>query len=297
MSEIPVCFDPALLSRLSSLALRARTVVEGLMAGIHRSRAKGFSVEFEEHREYAPGDDIRHLDWKALGRFDKYYIKEYREETNLRAYLLLDASASMEYAGNGISKWNYASTLVASLAYLLLRQGDAVGLLLFADSPRAMLPPQASRGHFLRIVEAIERLTPGGPTAVSGTLEDLAGQIHRRGMVILVSDLLDDQERLLKGLRFLLHRGHDVLVFQILDADEVDFPFTDLSRFEDPEDHAMVISDPPAVRREYHTLLTAFLARYREALRKDGVEYALLRTDTPLDRALVRVLAARGRRR
>src|SRR6266481_5808996 len=194
-------FDPQVLASISNLYLRARWVVEGIMSGVHRSRAKGFSVEFEEHREYSPGDEIRRIDWKALGKFDRYFIKEYEDETNLRAYLLLDASASMNYASDGITKFDYGCTLTASLAYLILKQHDAAGVVTFSDRIETFVPPRAKRDYLIQILHALETRGPAGETNVGRILEDIAGQIKRRGLVILVSDLLDDPAQILKGLR------------------------------------------------------------------------------------------------
>src|SRR5947207_6808156 len=178
-------FDPKVLAGISNLALRARWVVEGLMSGIHRSRAKGFSVEFEEHREYSPGDEIRRIDWKALGKFDRYFIKEYEDETNLRAYLLLDASASMNYASDGISKFDYGCTLTASLAYLILKQQDAVGLVTFSDRIENFIPPRAKRDYLTQILHALENRGPSGETNVGKILEDIAAQVKRRGLIVM----------------------------------------------------------------------------------------------------------------
>jgi uncharacterized protein (DUF58 family) len=218
-------FDPQVLASISNLYLRARWVVEGIMSGVHRSRAKGFSVEFEEHREYSPGDEIRRIDWKALGKFDRYFIKEYEDETNLRAYLLLDTSGSMDYASNGVTKFDYGCTLAASLAYLILKQQDAAGLVTFSNRIESFIPPKAKRDYLTQILHALENRGPGGETNVSRILEEIAGQIKRRGLVILVSDLLDDPEPILKGLRLFRFKGNDVIVFHLLDQAELDLPF------------------------------------------------------------------------
>src|SRR5207302_8329514 len=186
-NDVKYYFDPQVLAGISNLYLRARSVVEGMMSGVHRSRSKGFSVEFEEHREYSPGDEIRRIDWKALGKFDRYFIKEYEDETNLRAYLLLDASASMNYASDGISKFDYGCTLTASLAYLILKQQDAAGLVTFSNRIESFIPPKAKRDYLIQILHALETRGPAGETNVSRILEEIAGQIKRRGLVVLVS--------------------------------------------------------------------------------------------------------------
>src|SRR5438309_3808505 len=194
-------FEPQVLVSISNLYLRARWVVEGIMSGVHRSRAKGFSVEFEEHREYSPGDEIRRIDWKALGKFDRYFIKEYEDETNLRAYLLLDTSGSMDYASNGVTKFDYGCTLAASLAYLILKQQDAAGLVTFSNRIESFIPPKAKRDYLTQILHALENPGPSGETNVSRTLEQIAGQIKRRGLVTRVSAPRDAPTAILKGLR------------------------------------------------------------------------------------------------
>ena len=218
-------FDPKVLAKLKTLHLRARFVVDGVMIGIHPSRAKGLSAEFEEHREYSQGDDLRRMDWKAYGKFDRYFIKEYRETTNLKTYILLDASASMSYASDGWSKFDYGATLTASLAYLMLKQQDAVGLTLFSDKIEKRIPTKATHGYLFAILKELEERSPKGETGVGSVLQDLAGSLRRRGLVILISDLLDEDEEVIKGLRQIRSRGSEVLVFHLLDLDELEFPF------------------------------------------------------------------------
>ncbi len=250
-------FDPKVLAGISNLYLRARWVVEGMMSGIHRSRSKGFSVEFEEHREYSPGDEIRRIDWKALGKFDRYFIKEYEDETNLRAYLLLDASASMDYASDGVTKFDYGCTLSASLAYLILKQQDAAGIVTFSNRIEAFIPPRAKRDYLTQILHALENRGPAGETNVGKILEDIAGQIKRRGLVILISDLLDDPAQVLKGLRLFRFKGNDVIVFHLLDQAELDLPFDGNILFEDLEETSLrVIADPRAIRQVYRQVVS-----------------------------------------
>jgi uncharacterized protein (DUF58 family) len=288
-------FDPVVLARLSSLYLRARWVVEGVMSGIHRSRARGFSVEFEEHREYSPGDEIRRIDWKALGKFDRYFIKEYEDETNLRAYLLLDTSASMDYASNGISKFAYGCTLTASLAYLILRQQDAAGLVTFSNGIGSFVPPKARRGYLMEILRALEACKPAGETDVGKILQEIAGQMKRRGLVILVSDLLDEPEKILKGLRLFRLKGNDVIVFHLLDAAELDLPFDGNILFEDIEQAGLkVTADPQVIRRAYQKVVTEFTQQLRKECHDNSIDYQLLTTSTPLDHALVSYLSWRG---
>jgi uncharacterized protein (DUF58 family) len=287
-------FDPKVLAGISNLSLRARWVVEGIMSGIHRSRSKGFSVEFEEHREYSPGDEIRRIDWKALGKFDRYFIKEYEDETNLRAYLLLDTSASMDYASNGVTKFDYGCTLTASLAYLILRQQDAAGLVTFSNRIENIIPPRAKRDYLTQIVQALENHGPGGETNVAKILEEIAGQIKRRGMVILVSDLLDEPAPILKALRLFRFKGNDVIVFHILDQAELDLPFEGNILFEDLEAaNINVIADPRAIRQTYRQVVEEFTNTMRKECHDSSIDYQLISTSTPLDRALASYLSWR----
>jgi uncharacterized protein (DUF58 family) len=288
-------FDPKVLAGISNLYLRARWVVEGMMSGIHRSRAKGFSVEFEEHREYSPGDEIRRIDWKALGKFDRYFIKEYEDETNLRAYLLLDASASMNYASDGVTKFDYACTLTASLAYLILKQQDAAGVVTFSDRIEAFIPPRAKRDYLTQILSALEKRGPGGETNVGKILDDIAGQIKRRGLVVLVSDLLDEPAAILKGLRQFRFKGNDVIVFHLLDPAELNLPFDGNILFEDLEAaNLQVVTDPRAIRSTYQQVVQEFIGDMRKQCHDDAIDYQLISTATPLDQALASYLSWRG---
>jgi uncharacterized protein (DUF58 family) len=288
-------FDPQVLASISNLYLRARWVVEGIMSGVHRSRAKGFSVEFEEHREYSPGDEIRRIDWKALGKFDRYFIKEYEDETNLRAYLLLDTSGSMDYASNGVTKFDYGCTLAASLAYLILKQQDAAGLVTFSNRIESFIPPKAKRDYLTQILHALENRGPGGETNVSRILEEIAGQIKRRGLVILVSDLLDDPEPIVKGLRLFRFKGNDVIVFHLLDQAELDLPFDGNILFEDLEQaNLKVVADPRAIRKTYQEVVREFVSEMRKQCRDNAIDYQLISTSTPLDQALASYLSWRG---
>jgi uncharacterized protein (DUF58 family) len=288
-------FDPKVLAGIANLALRARWVVEGLMSGVHKSRAKGFSVEFEEHREYSPGDEIRRIDWKALGKFDRYFIKEYEDETNLRAYLLLDASASMNYASDGITKFDYACTLTASLAYLILKQQDAAGVVTFSDRIEAFVPPRAKRDYLSQILHALENRGPGGETKVGKILDDIAGQVKRRGLIVLISDLLDEPADVLKGLRQFRFKGNDVIVFHLMDPAEIELPFDGNVLFEDLEaSNLLVITDPRAIRTTYRQVVNEFITDMRKQCHDNAIDYQLISTATPLDQALASYLSWRG---
>jgi uncharacterized protein (DUF58 family) len=287
-------FDPKVLAGISNLALRARWVVEGLLSGVHKSRAKGFSVEFEEHREYAPGDEIRRIDWKAFGKFDRYFIKEYEDETNLRAYLLLDGSASMNYASDGITKFDYGCTLTASLAYLILKQQDAAGVVIFSNRIESFVPPRAKRDYLMQILHALENRGPAGETNVGKILDELAGQIKRRGLIILVSDLLDEPEQVIKGLRQFRFKGNDVIVFHLLDPAEMELPFEGNVLFEDLEAANLeVIADPRAIRATYQQVVREFITEMRKQCHDNAIDYQLISTATPLDQALASYLSWR----
>ncbi len=240
-------FDPSVLAKLKNLFLRARFVVDGVMVGIHPSRAKGFSSDFEGHRQYSQGDDVRHIDWKTYGKFDRYFIKEYRETTNLRGYIFLDASSSMGYASNGWSKFDYGSTLAASLAYLMLKQQDSVGLVTFSNKIEKMIPPKATPGHLFAILKELEERKPGGETSAGTVLQELAGSLKRKGLIILISDLLDKPEEVIRGLKQLRSRGNDVMVFHVLDRDELEFPFEEPTIFQDLEEDLKLLTDPQSV--------------------------------------------------
>lgn len=294
MADQPNYFDPVTLSKVSTLLLRARYVVEGLIAGLHTSPYKGFSVEFSEHRQYAPGDEIRHIDWKAYGKFDRYFIKEYEEETNLRCYLLVDASASMSYRSAAVSKFDYAAYLAAALAYVMLNQQDLVGLVTFADGIRRQLPPRNNPRHLRTVIESLEQTVPTGETALGRMLHHIASQLKRRGLVIVLSDLLDDPDEVMQGLRHLRYQRHEVLVFHVLDYDEVEFPFTQLTEFEDLEDELRVITDPRAIKEDYQQQIKEFIGGYERMCRRYDIDYTLFNTRTPLDKGLLKYLAWRG---
>jgi uncharacterized protein (DUF58 family) len=286
-------FDPVVLARISNLTLRARHVVEGLMAGLHRSSLRGLSVEFSEHRPYTPGDELRRIDWKLFSRQDRYFVKEYEAETNLRAHLFVDASASMGYAGAGVSKYDYAATLAASLAYLMLLQRDAVGLVIMgAGSPR-VIPARSQPHHLHAIIAELEAARPAGATDVRAALAEVAGGLRRRGLCILISDLLDDPGGLEQGLRHLHHRRHDLMVLHLADRDELELPFRKLTLFRDLEGALELTTDPREIRREYRAAMDEHLAAVRALCRRSGADYDLFVTDQPLDRGLVRYLARR----
>jgi len=272
-------------------------VVEGFVNGLHNSPYRGFSVEFAEHREYSPGDDVRHIDWRVFAKSDRFYIKQYEEETNLRSHLLLDCSGSMAYPqhpGTGrMTKWDYASTLAASLGYLQSQQQDAIGLTLFDDHIRHELP-SASRSRQLHdMIHIIENNEPQDQTDVKILFRYLADRIRRRSMVVLISDLLTDVDDLVDGLQRLRHAPHEVLVFHVLDHDELEFPFTEQTLFEGIELDLQLRTDPQALRAEYRRHVQQFIHRVRSFCVDRRIDYALLSTADPLDVALSTFLAKR----
>jgi uncharacterized protein (DUF58 family) len=289
--------DPKVLNRVARLDLRARLIVEGTVAGRHRSPYRGFSVEFAEHREYAPGDDPRYLDWKVYGKSDRLYIKQYEEETNLLATLCLDRSTSMDYGagGEGMSKADYAATVAASLAYLVVHQQDAAGLVLFDDGVRETVPHGSQPAHLARLLARIGEFRGGKRTDLGRALGDVAEKVRRRGVVVVVSDLLDDAEGILAGLRRLRSRRHDVVVFQVLHEDEVKFPFEGMTRFEGVEDPASeVLADPRGLKRAYLEALEAHTRALRTGCLAERIDFVPLDTSMPLDVALSGYLARRA---
>ncbi len=300
MSVSTKYFQPETLSKISRLELRARHVVEGFVSGMHKSPYKGFSVEFANHRSYVPGDDIRHIDWRVYGKADRFYIKEYEEETNLRTYLLLDCSGSMAYPdhpGTGrMTKWEYAATLAASLAHLLVYQQDGVGLVLFDTEVRSQLPVSAKRASLSTLSSTIEAQVPRNKTDVK-LFHQLGGHVPRRGMIVILSDLLTDVDDVIHGLQRFRYDRHDVLVMHVLDHDELEFPFADRTLFEGMEEiDREVLTDPQSLRRSYLDALDAFVRRIRGACLNSQIDYTLISTADAVDVALTTFLAARMRR-
>ena len=288
--------DAATVARLQGVKLRARAVVEGVLSGQHRSPHQGQSVEFAEHKEYAPGDELRHLDWKAYGKFDRYYVKRFEHETNLRALMAVDASASMGYRSGALSKLEVATTLAGALAFLLVRQQDAAGLSVMSGGVHRDVPPRASAGHLNLLLDALERTTAAGTTDLFGAAEHLAQVLPRRSLVVVFSDLLDDRADALKRIASLRLRKNDVVVFHIVDPAELSFPFEDPTLFVDMEGTASVEVNPREIRDSYLEEFGAFLAGVKQTCVDADVDYTLVRTDEKLDDVLLRFLAGRGRR-
>ena len=286
--------DPGALARLKGLQLRARRVADGVLQGLHKSPHHGSSIEFAEHKEYAPGDDARHIDWKAYGRLDKVYVKKFEQETNLRGFLLLDASASMAYGRRGgLSKFEFASVLAAALSYLLLRQQDAVALVTFADVVRQILPPRARTSHLTVLTEALEATRPSGQTALAAGVRSLSELARKRGMVFVFSDFFDELDATFALLRQLVGRGHQVTLFQVLDGDELDFPFEALTLFEGLETGARLLVEPRLVRDLYLRRLLAHQADLRSRALGARIDVVAVDTRRPPEEVLLHFLSSR----
>lgn len=288
--------DPKTLTKIGRLDIIARLVVEGFVTGLHRSPYHGFSVEFAEHREYVPGDDIKHIDWKVYARSDRYYIKQYEEETNLTANLLVDGSESMRYRSDPElpSKLEYGCYVAASLAYLILRQRDSVGLVTFDEEVRKQVPPSSNPAHRNLIIDGLMGIEPQHRTKLGPVLHLMAERVRRKGLVVIISDLLDDPAEILAGLRHFRHRRHEVIVFHVLDHAERTFPFKSMTRFRGLEGLGEVTCDPGALRQAYLEELEQYLGELRHGCRGDRIDYVPLDTSVPLDVALTSYLATRA---
>lgn len=290
--------DPRTLASVEGLDIQARLLVEGYVAGMHPSPYHGFSVEFAEHREYVPGDDVRHVDWKVWSKTDKLYLKQYEEETNLLLYLLLDTSESMAYsADDRVSKFKYAQFVVAALAYMVLQQQDSVGVALFDDAVRRYLKPAGQPSHLKELLHLLDVTPARDKSDLGAVLHDLSERFKRRGIVAIFSDLLDDPAKVLAGLKHFRHRRHEVVVFHVLDPDEVDFPFRDPTLFQGMEGIPDIAADPVAIGAAYRKEVAEYLDALRKGCRMIDIDYVPLRTDQPLDVALSAYLAARASRK
>lgn len=288
--------DPAVLARISSLQVRARTVAEGFVSGLHHAPLKGSSLEFSEHREYAIGDELRNIDWKIYARSDRFFVKQYEQETNLRLSLVVDRSGSMGFRGSRspMSKFDFAATAAASLAYLTLKQGDSVGLSTVHAEGAQAIPPRSHFAHLSALLETLQDARPSGETALARSLNDLVHGLKKRSLVIVFSDLLDDEDAVLNALKFFKYKKHEVVVVQLLDRDERELPYDGWVELESLEDGRKLTLQPDSFRREYREALTAMEERYRGALRKSGMEFYSHTTDEPLDRVLRFVLTHRS---
>lgn len=289
--------DPRAAARLGKINLVARGVVEGFITGLHKSPYHGFSAEFSEHRAYAPGDDIRHIDWKSAARNDRYVVKLYENETNVRCYVLLDKSASMGYGSGDLTKLEYSCYLAGCLSYLMIRQQDSVGLVSFDEKVGGFIAPRSAPSHLSVLLGGLERIKAGEGTGIARTFHDLAERMKRRSLVVILSDLMDDEQEVMKALHHFRHRKHEVILFHILDHAERDFPFTRLADFVDMETGERLQVDPRYARDAYLDELRHFIARFKRECSKSLVEYVPVDTATPFDLMLAKYLALRGRMR
>ncbi len=295
MTSNTTFIDPTVLSSLNNLELRARVVVEGFVSGLHKSPHRGFSVEFTDYRHYYRGDDMRHVDWKLYARSDKFYIKQYEDETNVRCYVVLDSSASMGYASGAMSKLEYGRTLASALAYFIMRQRDAVGLITFDEKVNEYIPALCRQPHLIRILRVLAGLQAGARTDVVRPLSDLATNLNRKSMVILISDMLEDEEQIIKTLQRLRSMGNDVIVFHVLDDAELHFRFQEATEFIDAETRESFITQPQSIRAAYLENLARYLEFCKKQCQSSGVDYCLLNTSQPLDTALYSYIARRAR--
>ena len=295
MSEPLNFLDPTVLAGLDNLELRARVAVEGFLSGLHKSPHRGFSVEFNDYRHYQRGDDMRHLDWKLYARSDKFYIKQYEDETNVRCVILLDTSASMDYSSGGLSKLNYGVTLASALSYFIMRQRDAVGLITFDDQVRDYIPAKCRQPHLMHILRTLSTVESVTKTDVVRPLTDLAASLTKKSIVILITDMLDDEERIINTLQNLRGMGNDIITFQIMDDAELNFPFDEASEFIDMENNESYITSPAAIRKAYLNNLNEFLSYCKKKCQSSGVDYCLLNTADPLDEALTSYMSKRAK--
>lgn len=296
MSTTQLPEDPSALSKIGRLDFVAKQIVNGYMMGQHKSAYKGNSVEFVEHRQYTPGDEIKHIDWRAFGKTGRYYIKEFEEETNLRCYLLMDASGSMNYGQSTLTKFEYARYVVASLGYLLLRQRDAVGLQVFDTKLHDLIPASVNPQQFQRLIHTLETLTPGGEASLGKLTRQFIRKIPRRCMVVLVSDAFDDIDQLTESLQMLRHAGHEVVLMQTLAPEEMDFPFTKPTKFESLEVEEPLLVDPLQLRAVYTEEFTAFQEQLNDATKRAGIDYLTFSTTDSIAQTLGAFIASRSRR-
>lgn len=287
--------EPKAVTRLKNLELVARLVVEGFISGRHRSPFHGFSVEFADHRQYVVGDDLRFLDWKVYGRQNRLYVKRFEEETNLRSHLLIDRSRSMAFTSGPVTKLQYACYCAAALAYLMIEQRDAVGLATFDHEIHARITPSSRRSHLNIILSKLDECEPGTDTDLANTLHELAERVHRRGLIILLSDLLDNQDAVLNALQHFRHKKHEVVVFHVMDPAEVTFPFEGVVRFRDMESPRELLANPALLRERYIERFRAFTDYYREQLGRLKIEYVPVSTETPYEEFLSQYLMRRLR--
>ena len=271
---------------LDSISMKAKLVVEGYIIGQHRSPYHGFSVEFAEHRSYEPGDEVKHIDWKLYGKTNRLYVKRFEEETNLRAHLILDTSKSMTYASGKVTKLDYGSYLLAALSYLMISQQDAAGVVLFDEKIRSFIPPKSTPSHLNTLLNTLDVKQPGNDTKIETVLHEMAERINKRGLVIIISDLLDDPKSILNGLKHFRHKKQEVILFHILDRNELEFDFDSRTKFIDMESGAEITTDPWHIKTDYKNLILDLQKYYKSQCRHNNIDYVSLFTDDNLDKGL-----------
>ncbi|MFA6572039.1 MAG: DUF58 domain-containing protein [Bacteroidota bacterium] len=296
MNDYRKYLQPKVIAQLANIELKARLVVEGFITGLHKSPYHGFSVEFAEHRQYRSGDEIRHIDWKVFGRTEKYFVKQFEEETNLRSVIALDASGSMNFASkDNITKYEYACYLAGALAYLLIKQRDSVGLALYDTKINTYLPPRSKQSYIHEILRNIEATKPSNETHTSKSLDLLAEKISRRGLVVIISDFFDDSESVINALKHFRHKKHEVIAFQILDPREIDFKFGSAATFKDLETGEEMVTQPYQIQKTYASTMSDFISLIKRECYKQNIDYHLIDTSQPFDKALREFLAKRKR--
>ena len=281
------------ISKLDNLYIKAKKVVEGFIVGLHKSPYHGFSVEFSDHKAYGPGDEIRHIDWKLWGKTDRFYVKRYEEETNLKAHILIDQSNSMGYASKDINKLEYSKILAASLSYMLIKNQDAVGLYMFDSGIKKMIPPHSHKGHLSVLLSQMDKIKPNKDTNIAKALHECAEKTNKKGLIILISDLMDDENDIVKGLKHFIYKGHEVIIFHVLDPQEVKFNFKERIRFKDLESTQEIITDPRQLQKNYRKKVKEFMDFYKLECGKLRIDYVPLSTDQSLDVALSEYLLKR----
>ena len=295
MSEVHKRYlTPEVINKIDNLSLRARLVVEGFIVGMHKSPYHGFSVEFSEHRPYGYGDEIKYIDWKLWGKTDRFYIKQFEEETNLKCHLILDKSSSMNFGSKGMTKFEYSKSLSAAFAYLMIKQQDAIGLTTFDSKINISIPPKSKKSHLNLLLKTLHNADPGGETNTSILLHALAESISKRGLVILISDLLDNQEEIIKSLRHFKYKGHEVLIFHIIDPKEKDLSYTQNIKFTDLENGENIITDARLIRKQYNKAFDNFCEYYANGCAKNKVDYVQISTEDSLDKSLMQYLIKRS---
>jgi len=296
MQDYRKYLDPKVIAQLDNIELKARLVVEGFITGLHRSPYHGFSVEFAEHRQYHAGDEIRHIDWKVFGRTEKFYIKQYEEETNLRSVLAIDSSGSMKFSSKGnIPKYEYSSYLAAAIAYMLFNQRDAVGLAMYDTMLRTYLPPRSKPSYLHEILKTIDTTVPANETGTAQALEQLAERIKRRGLIAIFSDFFDDSQSVLKALKHFRHKNHEVIAFHVLDPREVDFKFGYAANFVDMETGEEMVTQPYQLQKVYSKAVSGFIGEIKASCRQHNIDYHLIDTAMPFDKALREYLTKRNK--